>query len=390
MYMSKICSGCGTTKDFSDFGKSKSSKDGFQYYCKTCAKQYREELKLKEKPQLTELCCSRCKQTKAVSEFPVYKASSTGYFSMCSVCKKEYFKEHVVQDDLKQLRKDRVIWLRSLKDGKPCVDCGKALHSVCMDYDHVRGDKFNNVSLMASHGYSQESILKEIEKCDLVCVFCHNRRTMSRLGAAKYLEHIQRNVDIINGFKDRPCASCGCKYESFNMQFNHIEANEKIIDICQLKSAKVSRLIAEIEKCEVLCAACHRLKTMFETKDGKYPKSRERLVINKKSVDYDNETKECTKCGRVLGFDKFNKATNVKSGLSSWCAECSASFKREKRGAKKTFIDHHSKIKECPKCHQELSFDSFFKSKITTSGLSSWCKDCMLQANKERRNTQGM
>lgn len=60
----------------------------------------------------------------------------------------------------------------------PCVDCGKTFPPECMDFDH-KGYKSFNISRVGSHGLI--SILKEIEKCDIVCSNCHRIRTNKRI-----------------------------------------------------------------------------------------------------------------------------------------------------------------------------------------------------------------
>ena len=43
----KKCSGCQMNKDYSFFSKEAKSKDGLQYYCKTCRKQVDREYYLR-------------------------------------------------------------------------------------------------------------------------------------------------------------------------------------------------------------------------------------------------------------------------------------------------------------------------------------------------------
>lgn len=62
----------------------------------------------------------------------------------------------------------------------PCTDCGGRFPAVCMDFDHVRDTKRGNVSVLVTGGYSLESILREIAKCELVCANCHRVRTARR------------------------------------------------------------------------------------------------------------------------------------------------------------------------------------------------------------------
>lgn len=69
-----------------------------------------------------------------------------------------------------------------VRDSKlaPCADCHGVFPPVCMDFDHVGGDKTANVSKMARDGASIAKLVAEISKCDLVCANCHRIRTAAR------------------------------------------------------------------------------------------------------------------------------------------------------------------------------------------------------------------
>jgi hypothetical protein len=69
--------------------------------------------------------------------------------------------------------------VQKLKDA-PCVDCGGRFPPEAMDFDHTGDDKRFNVSRAWSEGYGEETILKEIAKCELVCSNCHRVRTARR------------------------------------------------------------------------------------------------------------------------------------------------------------------------------------------------------------------
>jgi hypothetical protein len=62
----------------------------------------------------------------------------------------------------------------------PCMDCGQRFPSICMDFDHVRGEKWYNLARMSSKGLGPDSIKAEIAKCELVCANCHRIRTENR------------------------------------------------------------------------------------------------------------------------------------------------------------------------------------------------------------------
>ena len=56
-----------------------------------------------------------------------------------------------------------------------CVDCGED-DILVLEFDHVRGEKFKEVSKMMR--YSWERISEEIAKCEIRCCNCHTRRHM--------------------------------------------------------------------------------------------------------------------------------------------------------------------------------------------------------------------
>lgn len=81
----------------------------------------------------------------------------------------------------KKARAKAQAFVNSLKEGKPCVDCGGFFPPVAMDFDHVNGDKLKAVALMAVQSYSEKKIIAEVAKCELVCSNCHRARTQLRL-----------------------------------------------------------------------------------------------------------------------------------------------------------------------------------------------------------------
>lgn len=70
-------------------------------------------------------------------------------------------------------------FIKDLKIGKPCTDCGRAYHHSQMEFDHPLDNKIRNISKMQR--YSQKRILEEVAKCELVCSNCHHLRTWKRL-----------------------------------------------------------------------------------------------------------------------------------------------------------------------------------------------------------------
>lgn len=71
--------------------------------------------------------------------------------------------------------------------------------------------------------------------------------------------------DFINKIKmDKGCFKCGYKTHAAALDFNHVRGDKKF-NISQDSKVAIDRLLAEIEKCEILCANCHRIHT-FENR----------------------------------------------------------------------------------------------------------------------------
>lgn len=70
----------------------------------------------------------------------------------------------------------------------------------------------------------------------------------------------QRWRTWLDALKDKPCHDCGNKYHSSVMEYDHI-GTDKVACIGHIKQCSKERILAEIAKCELVCANCHRLRT---------------------------------------------------------------------------------------------------------------------------------
>lgn len=130
--------------------------------------------------------CSRCKLQKSDSEF--YRKSGNNLRSECKECFRLIMRERSAahyrsnrEYYLNRNRKQRnsiAIFVRTLKEGKLCTDCGLPHPPWRLDFDHLRDKKFD-IAAMISLG-SRRLILEEVAKCEVVCANCHRDRTHRR------------------------------------------------------------------------------------------------------------------------------------------------------------------------------------------------------------------
>lgn len=140
--------------------------------------------------------CTICCMEKPISDFSAGYCRKDGTRTPrphCKTCVRANSKKHYYATSHVEKRYDgsfnmslygrqRLIafraWIDSLKK-KPCMDCGNTFPPVCMDFDHVRGEKVKHISSMWS--WERGKVLEELAKCDLVCACCHRIRTNDRL-----------------------------------------------------------------------------------------------------------------------------------------------------------------------------------------------------------------
>ena len=136
------------------------------------------------------MICSICKHDKNEDEFNFRNLKSKIRYKHCQECQKtlrqesyqknrEYFLNYQ-KTHFKQWRNERKDFIKRFKENKPCVDCGRVYPHYVMDFDHL--PEFKKEIKIGKNGnqHSEEILLKEFKKCELVCSNCHRIRTWNR------------------------------------------------------------------------------------------------------------------------------------------------------------------------------------------------------------------
>src|SRR5688572_4335931 len=76
----------------------------------------------------------------------------------------------------------------------------------------------------------------------------------------------RRQAATISWLRDvrrRPCEDCGQSFPPYVMDFDHRDPQKKLFAVTTGSAHLMSRekLITEIEKCDIVCANCHALRT---------------------------------------------------------------------------------------------------------------------------------
>lgn len=73
--------------------------------------------------------------------------------------------------------------------------------------------------------------------------------------------HNDKKRDVIRDLKGDTCADCGGVFPPYILDFDHRDPSEKRFGIAGNARRKMEDLRAEVAKCDVVCANCHRERT---------------------------------------------------------------------------------------------------------------------------------
>lgn len=125
----------------------------------------------------------------------------------------------------------------------------------------------------------------ELAKCEPRCARCHRRMTMTRRPSSwrtgDKLPASWRARLIRQDFNDQlkirlGCADCGWSGWARGLDWDHARGRKEH-DIAALINfgSPVDVLIAELGKCDVVCANCHRLRTASRRSEVSLPRLRQ-------------------------------------------------------------------------------------------------------------------
>ena len=219
--------------------------------------------------------CSKCKIQKTKENF--WKSNSKdGLYPHCKECdkKRNYYVKHINKMKKAQRVRSSILRTKNRKlmieflSNKKCTDCGESNIEV-LEFDHIKGKKKDKVPRILLD-YAWPVVLKEIKKCEIVCSNCHRLRTEQRINSYRYrFFNNEIRGDIFKDFALSKLSFSHCKdcKTTLGIVLDYDHRNRKtktakIADIIRRRNCvTIQDLQAEIKKCDVRCANCHRIRT---------------------------------------------------------------------------------------------------------------------------------
>jgi len=174
--------------------------------------------------------CSKCRRTLPIDSFPRGRSRNEGgRDSRCGECRRAYQAEWRVRS---------VAPSNTKRHGAAYMRAWRAAH------------------LERSREYGRKWYAKNRSKR---YASCRRWRLKNRARNEQYMRAARaKRRAFVAELKNRPCTDCGHKFPSCAMDFDHVRG-EKSFQISSCRNAEVT--LREAEKCEVVCANCHRVRT---------------------------------------------------------------------------------------------------------------------------------
>jgi hypothetical protein len=97
-------------------------------------------------------------------------------------------------------------------------------------------------------------------------------RYVANAARVKKATRLARTWCLLEYFEVHPCADCG-ESDPVVLEFDHLR--DKEFNVCKgFEERAWSSVVAEIEKCDVVCANCHRVRTAARRGSLRYKISR--------------------------------------------------------------------------------------------------------------------
>lgn len=133
----------------------------------------------------TTLFCKKCSQELPIQEFARNPSRKNGLNDWCKSCYKQYFAEYYKNNKEKHraiaysvnTKKSRYLknLVNTIKESRGCINCGENCPE-CLDFHHLDPKQKNfSIAEYMRKKSNPDTVLKEIEKCVVVCANCHRK-----------------------------------------------------------------------------------------------------------------------------------------------------------------------------------------------------------------------
>jgi hypothetical protein len=225
------------------------------------------------------------------------KQNTNHYIKSCYTCSNNflgssrilYCSEECRIPKKERLQRERQSIKKQLMEykGSICMHCKKIYDLSVMCFHHLRDKKFtlDTTKLLK---YDRETLLKEADKCELLCHNCHaivhekqsndNVQTLS-LGEQNKRDKRYNKKRTFLELLGNKCVYCGWKSEFIStLSFDHIGIKNFQLTSTGVRGKTEQEILYELAQCQIACINCHILKNSWENRKHKAEPIKELLI----------------------------------------------------------------------------------------------------------------
>lgn len=180
-------------------------------------------------------------------------------------------------------------------------------------------------------------------------------------------------------------------------EYDHVDPRLKSFLISEgvLKGFSEHELRNELQKCQLLCSPCHKLKTRAQNDlaRGKErpkadPKPKIKPSLQQHPVDENESRKCCANCKELTPLSQFSKNISSPDGREHRCKKCMAKIETEYISRKRSQMALTVKI--CLMCKEEKPMNDYAPLAHDIRLTSSYCNPCYakLKATTEKNKQE--
>lgn len=317
--------------------------------------------KFDEQIENTVLCNGPICEGKYVYRSHFYMRRIGNYHKICKTC---------TTYKTKQRRLEKIKYINQVKltIGK-CLHCDRKVDDknfMCFDFDHLRDKSYDISSMNTKVGRCLKKIQEEIDKCQLLCCYCHRIKTAKD---QNWDNDITENKEIQNIDEiQKDVKKCSCCYIPINIKrdtckdcnngFNELPNPDCITWEPKISKHKCLDCEKEINPESIRCKRCYKKNEKEENiKILKYEKEiLEESILYKQCLDCETEIKSVnTRCKPCYNQYKKEKIKTKK------CLDCETEINPESTRCKPCYKKHRKdniKINRCLDCDKQIKPES--------------------------------
>lgn len=202
--------------------------------------------------------CSKCNEHKSIKEFRPRKDRPGTVQPHCKACD--------TKNTIAQEKSRKQFLIKYL--GNACVDCGVIDNDIeIYDFHHLEPEH-KDFTIQSRKSASLDTIVKELDKCVLLCANCHTRRHSAMKSESGYSNKIEGNTERFRAVREQKlmyacdnapkCSQCGYDEHLGSLQISYQDEDKRFAKFNRQFENWTDEFKIALKNANILCRNCWR------------------------------------------------------------------------------------------------------------------------------------